>query len=113
MGHEKGRSATMAEREPVYDVVWPLGRAVRESVKFSKRLPDLNGKTIAELSDFDHGHWFPVLREALKERYPDVNIVEYPLFGATHGRNERQVVANLPDLLKEYGVDAVVSGIGL
>ena len=103
----------MAECEPAYQVVWPLGKSVSDAVAFSPRLPDLRGKTICELSDFDFGHWFPPLREVLRQQFPDLKFVEYTVFGATHGRNEREVIEALPDLLRRYGCDAVISGVGL
>lgn len=99
--------------EPTYDVVWPLGHEVQEELTFGDRLADLNGKTIAELQDVPDGRWFPVLREELKRRYPGLKIVDYETFGLTHGPDERQVVAELPAKLKEFGVDAVISGVGL
>lgn len=98
---------------PVYQVVWPLGKEVSEEIDFSDRVQDLNGKTIAELQDVEHGRWFPVLREELKRRYPDVKIVDFETFGLTHGPHERQVIEELPTKLREYGVDAVISGVGL
>jgi hypothetical protein len=33
-------------------------------------------------------------------------------FGNTHGTDEREIVAALPQTLKAKGVDAVVSGMG-
>ena len=99
--------------ESVFEVVWPTGREVREEVAFSGRVPDLNGKTIAEVQDLAGGGWFPVLREELKRRYPDIKIIQAENFGWTHGPDERQVVADLPTKLKEFGVDAVISGVGL
>src|SRR4051812_25406660 len=95
-------------------VGWPLGRSIRdqEEIATGERMLDLSGKTIAELCDFDHGEWFPLIREKLRQQYPGVNFVEFPVFGATHGPHEREIIANLPDKLHEYGVDAVISGVG-
>lgn len=101
------------QAEPTYDVVWPLGREVLEELELSDRVSDLNGKTVAELQDLPNGEWFPVLRAELKRRYPGVNIVEYERFGLTHGPEERQVIAELPAKLREYGVDAAISAVGL
>jgi hypothetical protein len=89
------------------------GRVDLESTPAGERVSDLRGKTVAELCDFEHGEWFPVIREELRRRFPGVSFVEYPVFGATHGHDERQVIADLPEKLHEYGVDAVISGVGL
>jgi hypothetical protein len=98
---------------PAYEVVWPLGRSTAEAMSFGSRMPDLNGKTIAEVNDFEWGESWPIIRDELKRRYPDLNIVEYPNFGPTHQRNEREVVAALPEKLRRLGVDAVISGNGV
>jgi hypothetical protein len=100
-------------RDQVFDVVWPLGEGSRDEIEFGERVHDLNGKTVAEVADKpQQREVFPVIREELKRRYPGVNIVEFPVFGFTHSADERQVVADLPEKLKEYGVDVVLSGLG-
>src|SRR4051812_36331188 len=100
--------------EPHYDVVWPLGKQLDDSVPLPSRLPDLNGKVIGELWDWlYHGdRLFPLVREELQKRYPGVRFVEYSTFGNIHGPDERQIVAGLPDTLHEFGVDAVITGVG-
>lgn len=100
--------------EPVYEVVWPLGKSVYETVELADRSQDLSGKTICEVWDtiFRGDEMFTVLEEELKKRYPGIKFVDYSHFGSTTGRNERQVVANLPKLMKEYSCDAVISGVG-
>ncbi len=98
---------------PVYEVVWPLGNSASDSLKFSPRVDDLDGKTVCELNDFAWGEYFPQLRGHLKRTHPNIKIIEYPVFGATHGRDEREVIDRLPALLKEVGADAVISGVGL
>ena len=100
--------------EPVYEVVWPLGKSVYETVPLASRLPDLKGKTVCELWDwrFRGEEMFPVLRAALGERYPGVKIVEYDVFGDTHGSKEREIIASLPRRLRENGCQAVISSVG-
>ncbi|MBI2906634.1 MAG: hypothetical protein HYX92_03140 [Chloroflexi bacterium] len=100
--------------EPVYEVVWPLGRLVYETLPLAHRCPDLAGKTVCELWDwlFRGGEIFPAIREVLSSRYPDIKFVEHTVFGDTRGAREREVVAALPDLLHKHGCDAVISGIG-
>lgn len=55
---------------------------------------------------------YPILNEELRKRFPGVNIVDHVTMGNTHGTNEREYVANLPNLLKEKGCDAVISAVG-
>jgi len=38
--------------------------------------------------------------------------VEYPTFGNTHGPQEAEIIATLPEKLRQYGCDAVISGVG-
>ena len=100
--------------EPSYEVLWPLGKLAWDTAIIKHSISDLTGKTIGELSDygFRAEEIFPIIRNKLREEYPDIKIVEYPVFGNTHGSKEAEVIANLPALLKEYGCDAVISGIG-
>ena len=109
------RSETTPGREPLYQVVWPLGRAVVSSpVKLSPPVSDLRGKTVAEVWDygFKGDQVFAIIRERLRQRFPGVKFVDYGTFGNIHGPHEREVIANLPGLLRQHGVDAVISGIG-
>lgn len=100
----------MANEE--YEVLSPLGRRVADEVHVGRRVTDLNGKTIGELGTGDYG-FFPVIREELRRRYPDVRFVTREKFGDVHGPDEREVIQALPENLHTYRVDAVVSGIGL
>jgi hypothetical protein len=38
--------------------------------------------------------------------------VDYSHFGNIYGRNQREVIAELPELLKKYRCDAIISGVG-
>lgn len=100
--------------EPVYEVVWPLGKSVYETLRLARRAPDLRGKTICELWDwlFKGDEVFPIIRESLLKRYPDIEFVDYTVFGNTHGPKEREVMAAVPDLLHKHGCDAVISAVG-
>jgi hypothetical protein len=104
----------MSQHEPCYDVVWPLGKSHWDRRDPNPGLGDLNDKTIAEVWDrvFRGEEIFPALRAALKKKYPRVRILEYDTFGDTHGVNQKQVLAELPQVLRERGVDAVISGVG-
>jgi hypothetical protein len=97
-----------------YEVVWPLGKRVSEKVTLAPRIADLRDKTVCELSDygFRAEEIFPLIRASLSKRYPGIKLVEYASFGNTHGPRETEIIANLPEKLRLYGCDAVISGVG-
>lgn len=103
-----------ANRLGDYAVVWPQGAKTVPVRPLAPRLQSLEGKTVAQLWDymFRGDEIFPLLETALKERYPGVRFVPYDTFGSTHGSDEREILAGLPDKLKALGVDAVLSGMG-
>jgi UDP-N-acetyl-D-mannosaminuronic acid transferase (WecB/TagA/CpsF family) len=78
------------------------------------RLPDLNGKIVAELWDviFRGETIYPLVREHIRKRFPDVKFVGYEEFGNFHGAREHEVSATIPDKLKAHKADAVIVGIG-
>ena len=92
-------------------ILKPIGSAWEgEKVSFAQRLPDLNGKTIGEISNraWESDRVFPAIREMLKKRYPDIKIVpytEFPNGSANIVDNEK-----LPELVKAMGCDAVIGG---
>lgn len=100
--------------EPMYEVVWPLGKSVYETVSLAQRVPDLRGKTVCELWEllFRGDEIFGIIRELLSKRYPDIKFVDYTVFGDTHGAKEREVIAALPGLLHKHHCDIVISGVG-
>lgn len=100
--------------EPAYEVVWPLGRSVYETIPLARPTSDLRGKTICELWDwrFRGDEIFPTLRESLSKQYPGIKFVDYHVFGNTHDTNEKEVIRVLPNLLREHGCNAVVSAVG-
>lgn len=97
-----------------YDVVWPRGAQRSKLEDPAPRLPDLSGKTIGFVWNFVFRgeEIFPLLEQEISQRYPGVKFVGPDEFGNTHGSDERQVLADLPARLKEFGVDAVISGNG-
>ena len=103
----------MNEQQPLYEVVWPLGKPHWDRRDLNAGIGDLNGKTIAEVWDrvFRGEEIFPAIREALRREYPRVRFVEYDTFGDTHGPHQKQVLAELPALLRKHEVDAVISGV--
>lgn len=100
--------------EPVYKVVWPLGKSMYEPLPLAKRADDLSGKTICELWDwlFKGDEVFGGIREALSKRYPGIKFVDYSVFGNTHSRKEKELMDALPAMLREHGCDAVISAVG-
>src|ERR671923_1913195 len=105
---------TTPDREPVYEVVWPLAPSSAAPTALASRSPDLAGKTIGELWDylFKGEEIFPLVRRALAARYPRIRFVEYERFGSTHGRDEAELARTLPEQLRKHGCDAVISAVG-
>ena len=104
----------MSEQQALYEVVWPLGKSHWDKRDLNPGLGDLNGKTIAEVWDrvFRGEEIFPAIREAVRKKYPGARFIEYDTFGDTHGVNQKQVLADLPEHLRKHKVDAVISGVG-
>lgn len=99
--------------EPVYEVVWPRSAQATQRRRIAERLDSLGGRRVAFLWEymFRGDELFPVLADELRSRY-GVEVVGYDEFGNTHGPDEARVVAELPDALRRWRVDAAVSGVG-
>ena len=97
-----------------YEVLWPRSPRQMKKKTLARRLDTLNGKTIAQLWDFifSGDKVFAALEEGIRARYPDVRFVSWREFGNTHGADERKILAELPQRLKDLGVDAAISGMG-
>ncbi len=104
----------MAASASNYEVVWPRGKQRKERANPASRLPDLSDKTVAVVWNyvFRGEEIFPLLEAEMVRRFPGIEFVKPDQFGNTHGSEERQVLADLPAKLKEFGVDAVISGNG-
>ena len=102
------------EGEPNYDVVWPLARTGVQRRSLAPRLASLNGATVGFVWDdmFRGDELFPALEAELLRRFPSCNVVGYEAFGNIHGPDEHEVVAALPEVLRQRHVDAVVSAVG-
>ena len=100
--------------EPKYEVVWPLGTSAYKTRAPNARIADLSGKVVGELWDylFRGEEIFPILREELTKRFPGIRFVTYDVFGNVHGPQQRELVADVPQLLKQHGCNAVISAIG-
>lgn len=100
--------------EPTFDVVWPKSPRGVQSRRLADRVDTLHAKRVAFLWDdlFRGDEIFPVLEAELTNRFPDVEIVGYDVFGNTHGGDEKEMVAGLPNALSARHIDAVVSAMG-
>ena len=96
-----------------YEVVYPLGRRVRQARERAARPRVLDGVTIGELSNdkFDSGFVFESIEKAILKRIPTAKFVSFDRFGNTYGPSESQVIRDLPENLKRHGVDVVISGM--
>jgi len=95
-----------------YEVVYPLGRRVRPATKHAARPRTLDGATIAELSNhkFDSEFTFAEIEKAILRRFPTVKFVAHERFGDTYGPRESDVIRDLPERLRLYDCDLVISG---
>ncbi|MFH1484875.1 MAG: hypothetical protein ABIH46_02295 [Chloroflexota bacterium] len=90
------------------EVYNPTG-AVATSQIHAPRLDTLSGKTIGELSNslWETHRTFPLIRELLLRRFPDVTIVPYTEFPVgTHFID----VDNIGELVQKKGCQAVIGG---
>lgn len=101
--------------EGTYEVVYPIGTQVSQVRDVAPSIPDLNGKTICEVSNyaFRGEDSFPILEELMKKKFPGVNFVSYKEFGNIHDPSEEaERMAELPGKLKTFKCDAVIAGNG-
>ena len=96
-----------------YEAHWPRTPRQQMTRELAPRLDTLAGKTVAQLWDelFKGDQVFELLEEGLKKQYPGVKFVSWKEFGSTHGKNEKEALAALPQKLRDLGVDAVLSGM--
>ena len=96
-----------------YEALWPRSPRQVGIKPLARRLDTLEGKTVAQLWDyvFRGDEVFRVLEEGLKARFPGVRFVSWREFGSTHGGEEKEALAALPDRFRALGVDAVISGM--
>lgn len=75
----------------------------------AKRLPSLDGKTIAMLSDdmWQSHRMLPLLRELLEARYEDITIIPETEFPMGNTAMDTDAAA---DMMIERGVDGVIVG---
>ena len=104
----------MAGNDGYYEALWPRSPRQARVKPLAGRLDTLAGKTVAQLWDhvFRGDEVFEFLETGLRARFPGVRFVSWREFGNTHGSEEREVVAALPQRFSELGIDAVISGMG-
>ncbi|MGA2463808.1 MAG: hypothetical protein ABSH06_05570 [Thermodesulfobacteriota bacterium] len=100
-------------------VVSPVGEPGVKEISPPPSLNTLNGKTVCEVwnGGFEGHVSFPIVREMLQKRYPDVKVIPYtelpmatiPSFGSA---NKAQTLEALRVALAEKGCDAVITGNG-
>lgn len=106
-----------------FQVVSPVGESTVTIIPFAPRLGTLSGKTICELSSnmYNAEISFPIIREMLKKRYPDIKVIPYtemneglPEFtvmtysGKTEDQEKKTGAAVA--LAKDKRCDAVITG---
>ena len=97
-----------------YEVVWPRSERKSELTPLARRLETLDGVKVAQLWDFlfRGDEVFEALEDDLRARFPKIEFISWREFGNTHGDEEVQILAGLPQRLKDLGVGAVISGMG-
>ncbi len=90
------------------DVHSPTG-SCEVKQRHARRLTDLNGKTICELSNgsWDDQRTFPFIRKLLQSRFPGLKIVpfsEFPI-GSERIDNDSTI-----EMLLQKGCDALITG---
>ena len=96
-----------------YEVVYPLGRRMRQTREQSLRPRTLDGITIGELSNdkFDSDFVFESVEKAILKRIPTARFVSHREFGNVYGPSESEVIRDLPGNLERHGVHVVISGM--
>jgi hypothetical protein len=93
------------------EVFDPSGfNASAKTSPYAPRLLDLNGKTVCELSNgsgWEINRTFPMIRELLSERFPDIRIIPYTEFPS--GVQEIDV-DDIGNIVNKKGCDAVIGG---
>jgi hypothetical protein len=89
-----------------YKVLAPTGLTRPASAEVPP-LGDLNGKVIIELWDylFEGDVMLDLINTELRERFPDIRIIDYQVVGNIHGTDEAEVASGLPAILQERAVD--------
>ena len=100
----------------MYEVLSPLGESTVEVPATVRFLPDLKGKTICEVRNglFKSEVSFPIIRELLQKRYPDLKVIPYSEFPTQWAQPHTAEILKRVDtavaLMVQKGCDAVITG---
>ena len=114
------KAAKQAQKEPVeqtFAVVSPVGQGTIEPIKQSPRLSTLQGKTIAVVGvSFMTNITHPEIKRLILENYPGAKVLlldEIGFAGPYPAPSiERKQKTEFEQKLRDFGVDAVISGNG-
>lgn len=101
-----------------FEVISPAGVPTIAHKAVTPRLPDLNGKRVAEIWNgvFKGDLTFPIVRRQLQARCPGIEIVPYTEFPFLSGDDrphaQQEAGKALAALAKAKGCDAIISGNG-
>jgi hypothetical protein len=102
--------------EEQFAALWPVEAMIPTDTAAVPTMTDLDGRTVAFLWDylFKGPEMYEIVADALRSEYPTMTFVGHEVFGNIHGTGaeEKQRVAEIPDKLREWGVDAAVLGVG-
>jgi hypothetical protein len=98
--------------EPVYEVVAPVGRVVREEIPVNAFPADLSNSTVGFVWDylFKGPILFDAIRNVVDANHAGVRYVDYDYFGNVHC--DPKDLDKLSPLLDAAKVDVAVVGIG-
>lgn len=98
----------------LFHTVWPGSSRAVQPASYASRPTRRNGLRIAQIWDylFRGDEIFVMLEGPLGESLPGAEFVSWRSFGSTHGADEADVLAALPERLRQARIDLVLSGIG-
>ena len=108
MRSEPSANAPRREGPVTLEVKSPIG-LVPKILFHASRLDALQGRTIAELSNgvWEDSRTFPKIREALKKRFPDLDIIPFTEFPIGSEQIDKDGVV---ELLLQRGCQGVIVG---
>ena len=70
-----------ASSEPLYEVVWPLGKSTSSRVNLAPALADVNlsGKTVCEFWGWVYrgDQMYPIINEELEKRFHGIKVIDH------------------------------------
>jgi hypothetical protein len=100
--------AALAQSPVTLTVYDPTG-AFQVTQGFAPRVPDLNGKTVCEVTDamWESDRTFALIRQLLQKQFPTIKIVPFDQLPAL---NIAIDIPGLEDAVKKAGCQAVIAG---